>query len=73
MYMYVCILSGTTIVSDCCGTNNPLGNEGATEHTIEQCVSFVDSWKGTHTNTIEATWKHAYFTSGLTEKTRLNL
>ena len=72
-YVYVYILPGTTIVSDCWGTNIHLGNEGPTEHTIEQCVSFVVSWKGTHTNKIEATWKHAYFTSGLSEKTRLNL
>jgi len=57
--MYVCILLGTTIISDYWGTNIRLGNEGLAEHNIEPCVVFVDSRTGTHTNTIEATWKHA--------------
>jgi len=40
-YVYVCILPGTTVVSDFWGTNILLGSEGLTEHTIVHCVGFV--------------------------------
>ena len=73
MYMYVCILCGTTIVSDCWGFSIRLDNEGLMNHPVELYIGFVDSCTGAHTNTIEATWKYAKFTSGLTEKTRLNV
>jgi len=73
MNMYVCVLCGTTIVSDCCVSNIRLSNKELMDHTIECCVGFRASRMGAHTTRIEATWKHATYTSGLTEKMRLNL
>jgi len=73
-YVYVDIIPGTTIVGECWGSNFHLGSEGLAYHTIEHSVSFLDSRTVfAHTNTIETMCKHTKFTSGITEKTSLNV
>ena len=69
--MYVCMLPSTPIVSDCWGSNICLINEGLAHHTTEHCIIFMHALLGAHTKMIEATLKHAKFTSGLTKKTSL--
>jgi len=74
MYMYVYMYPSWHHNRQCLlGSSIHLNNEGLMDHSVELCISFVDSCTRAYTNTIEARWNYAKFTSGLTEKTRLNV
>ena len=51
------ILPGTTIYSDCWKAYSSLNSEGFSHLTVNHSVNFVDPETGTHTNTIESTWR----------------
>jgi hypothetical protein len=52
------ILPGTTIIiSDCWAAYSSLHEEGYTHFTVNHSIEFVDEMTGSHTNTIESTWK----------------
>lgn len=52
------IKPGTAIISDCWAGYFRLSEEGYTHHTFNRSVAFVDPCTGTHTSTVQATWKH---------------
>ena len=51
------VLPGTTIYSDCWKAYSSLNKEGFSHLTVNHSINFVDPETGTHTNTIESTWR----------------
>ena len=51
------VLPGTTIFSDCWKAYSSLNKEGFSHLTVNHSINFVDPETGTHTNTIESTWR----------------
>ena len=51
------ILPGTTIISDCWKAYDSLSKEGFNHLKVNHSVNFVDPDSGSHTNTIESTWR----------------
>jgi transposase-like protein len=49
---------GTTVISDCWGAYRNLDQQDYTHRTVNHSIGFVDQRTGTHTNTIESTWRH---------------
>ena len=50
-------MPGTTIYSDCWKAYSSLNKEGFSHLTVNHSINFVDPETGTHTNTIESTWR----------------
>lgn len=49
---------GTTIISDCWRSYSTLGKKGYAHLTVNHKLHFKDPETGTHSNTIEGTWRH---------------
>ena len=50
------VIPGTTIVSDCWGAYNRLGELGYVHRTVNYSRNFVDPVTGAHTNSVECLW-----------------
>ena len=48
---------GTLVLSDCWKSYSKLSEEGYIHRTVNHSIEFVNSEDGTHTNTIESTWR----------------
>jgi transposase-like protein len=48
---------GITVISDCWGAYRNLDQQDYTHRTVNHSIGFVDQRIGTHTNTIESTWR----------------
>lgn len=57
------IRPGTSIMSDCWGPYDRLKDEGFVHATVNHSIEFV-SEAGTHTQTIESTWKRTLLARG---------
>ena len=53
------VAKGTTIISDCWKAYSKLGDAGYKHLTVNHSEHFKDPVTGAHTNSIEASWRHA--------------